>query len=115
MDLDVLAMGRGERLDLLLQMNHLWDSFRLRFVQMIHYYFAVELMLLPAVLAQVVVAVERIAEDCNCFHSHHHISAAAVAVVEDDIHRSTHLLHPELTMLKRSLRLPQRKRVQMIY
>ena len=105
MDLDVLAMERGECLDLLLQMNHLWDSFRLRFVQMIHYYFAAELpLLLPAVLAQVAVAVERIAEDCSCFHSHHHISAAAV--VEDDIHRSTLLRRRELTMLKRSLRLP---------
>lgn len=106
MDLDVLAMGRGERLDLLMlqmvmMMNQLWDSFRLHFVWMIHYYFAVELKLLPDVLAQVVavaVAVERIAEDCNCcFHSHHHISDAAV--VEDDIHRSTHLLRRELMML----------------
>ena len=105
MDLDVLAMGRGERLDLLLlqmvmMMNQLWDSFRLHFVWMIHYYFAAELLLLPVVLAQVVaVAAERIAEDCNCcFHSHHHHISDAVAV-EDDIHHSTHLRHLERTML----------------
>jgi len=96
MDLDVLAMERGEHLDLLL-MNLQRVCFRRRFVS-IHYYFE----LLPVVPAQVAVAVERIAEDCNYhFHSHHHhISAVAVAaVVEDDIHHSTHRRHRELMML----------------
>jgi len=100
MDPDVLAMERGEHLDLLLVVMNLQRvCFRRRFVS-IRYYFAVEL--LPVVLAQFAAAVERIAEDCNyCFHiHHHHISAAAVAaVVEDDIHRNTHRRHRELMML----------------
>jgi len=98
MDPDVLAMERGERLDLLL-MNLQRVCFRRRFVS-IHYYFAVEL--LPVVPAQVAAVAERIAEDCNCyFHSRrHHISAVvAAAVVEDDIHRNTHRRHRELKML----------------
>jgi len=99
MDLDALAMERGEHLDLLL-MNLQRVCFRRRFVSI--RYFAVEL--LPAVPAQVAAAavVERIAEDCNCyFHSRrHHISAVvAAAVVEDDIHRNTHRRHRELKML----------------
>ena len=95
MDPDALAMERGERLDLLL-MNLQRVCFRRRFVSI--HYFAVEL--LP--VAQVAAAVERTAEDCNCyFHSRrHHISAVAVAaVVEDDIHRNTHRRHRELKML----------------
>jgi len=98
MDPDVLAMERGEYLDLLL-MNLQRVCFRRCFGSI--RYIAVEL--LPAVPAQVAAAaVERIAEDCNCyFHSHHrHISAVVVAaVVEDDIHRNTHRRHRELMML----------------